>query len=294
MKKALLICITLVLFVLLFLPRGLGEENGNIIAPETLEDRLDHTPLYIYLVDLRDRSRYDAAHIPYACSIPLDSLYDTMIEIIFTRFTYMGTEVIVYGDTAEEESQGVQILEELGFSNVWRLNTLQSWPGRLMSSQDDMRVLGFLDTVDIYGKSVDASLIEGHRLTLVNVWATYTSSCIPEMKALDQLTREYADQGFQVVGLLSDTEDLSLSHVEEKVALAQAIVEKAEAGFPQLLPSHDLYWRVIGQMRAVPTSFFVDETGAMVGSVYVGARSYEEWKTIIEDTFKMLERGRSR
>ena len=291
MKKALLICITLILLVL---SHGLGEENGNIIASETLEDRLDHTPLYIYLVDLRDRGKYDAAHIPYACSIPLDSLRDTMVEIIFTRFTYMGTEVIVYGDTAEEEVLGVQILEELGFNNVWRLNTLQSWPGRLMSSQDDMRVLGFLDTVDIYGKSVDASLIEGHRLTLVNVWATYTSSCIPEMKALDQLAREYADQGFQVIGLLSDTEDFSLSHVEEKVALARSIVEKAGSSFPQLLPSHELYWRVIGQMRAVPTSFFVDETGAVVGSVYVGARSYEEWKPIIEDTFHMLERGRSR
>ena len=163
-----------------------------------------------------------------------------------------------------------------------------------MSSQDDMRVLGFVDTVDIYGKTVDVSLINRHKLTLVNVWATYTSSCIPEMKVLDQLAREYAGRGFQVIGLLSDTEDFFLSHVEEKVAQARSIVEKAGASFPQLLPSHELYWRVIGQMRAVPTSFFVDETGAVVGTIYVGARGYAEWKPIIEHTFELIEHSRSR
>ena len=280
MKKALIAVLAL---TVCFTNIVYAENNGGkVIEPAALQERIDANP-YINLFDLRDEDAFAAGHIPYAASVPLNELGSRMREALDSGFSYMHVEIIVYGDTEEDGVKAAGILNELGFTNVYRLESLEKWTGKLVSLEDEMRLLGDLDTVDIYGNAVDGSLLRGHALTMVNVWATYCSPCINEMSDLGRLAADMKDSGVQIIGLLSDTLDASFSPVEEKVNLARQIVRQTQADYPHLLPSADLYWKVIGQINAVPTTFFVDETGMLVGSAYVGARDYDAWRAIITE-----------
>ncbi|MBR6186834.1 MAG: redoxin domain-containing protein [Clostridia bacterium] len=280
MKKATLICL---IIALCLSSCAFAEETDAIMPADRLQDKLENCPYYIYLLDIRSVTQYRNAHIPYAYSIPLDKLYDTMLDVLYTSFTYMAIEVTVCGETAEEEREGVRILRELGFTNVYRLDTLSSWRGRTVSAEDDLRILGYIDTLDIYGNNIDQTVLKGHKVTMINVWATYWNPCMNELTTLGRLNREYGGEDFQVIGLVSDVLDASLSLVEDKVVSARKIAAETQADYPHLLPSRDLFWKVIGQLNAMPTTFFVDETGLMIGQVVIGSRTYEEWVPIIED-----------
>ena len=286
MKKALIALLALIVCI----ANTAYAENGSekVISAAVLQERMDANP-YINLFDLRDENAYAAGHIPYAASMPLEALEDRMQEALDAGFSYMHVEIIVYGDTEEEEAQAAGILNEMGFTNVYQLESLEKWTGKMVSMEEETRLLGGLDTVDIYGNAIDGSLFTGHILTMVNVWATYCTPCINEMSDLGRLAADMKDSGVQIIGLLSDTMDASFCPVEEKVSLARQIVRRTHADYPHLLPSADLYWKVIGQINAVPTTFFVDETGKLVGNVYVGARNYDAWKAIVNN---MLSRER--
>ena len=279
MKK--MICVILSL-LLLAASGAWAEESADLMTPEALQQRLDSSP-YINLLDVRDIAAYEEAHIPYASSFPLDELKAEMEQVLASGFSAMGTEITVYGDTEEMGIEAAAILRELGFNNVWRLSSMDAWTGKLISAAQEMCLLGGLDTQDIYGNAVDVSLLAGHKLTMVNVWATYCGPCINEMSDLGKLARDLKSEGVQVIGLVSDVVGASFKPDESQVEQARKIVEQTNADYPHLLPSKDLYWKVIGQIEAVPTTFFVDETGMMVGYAYVGARSYDAWKKIAED-----------
>ena len=80
----------------------------------------------------------------------------------------------------------------------------------------------------------------------------------------------------------TSTEDVFLSTAHE-------ILKNAGADYINLVPSKDIYIKVIGQMTAIPTSFFVDETGALIGSSYPGAYTYDEWNSFIQETLHQMK-----
>ena len=144
-------------------------------------------------------------------------------------------------------------------------------------------ILSQFTATDLAGNEVTQSIFEDHPVTMVNVWATFCGPCLGEMPELGELHKEYEDQGFQIVGIVTDTLTwdgaISQSHVE----LAQEIVEETGAEYTHLLPSDDLTACLPWQINSVPTTIFVDETGALIGKGYLGARDKKAWKEIIEE-----------
>ena len=61
-------------------------------------------------------------------------------------------------------------------------------------------ILSSFDTVDLDGNAVDQGVFSEHKLTMVNIWATYCGPCISEMPDLGILAEEYEDKGLQVMG----------------------------------------------------------------------------------------------
>ena len=84
------------------------------------------------------------------------------------------------------------------------------------------------------------------------------------------------------MGLVSDALGMDGSVSESQVADARAIVEETGAAYPHIVPSEDLIF-LLQQIFAVPTTFFVDETGAQVGQTYLGAKSEDEWAAIVDE-----------
>lgn len=135
---------------------------------------------------------------------------------------------------------------------------------------------------DLEGNAVDQSIFEGHDLTMINIWATFCRPCLNEMPDLGALHEEYADKGVQVVGIVIDVLNREGALDDGQVALAQEIVEKTGADYLHLLPSNDLINAKLAQVSAVPETIFVDETGSVVGTSYLGARSKKDWQKIID------------
>ena len=151
------------------------------------------------------------------------------------------------------------------------------------SSSSQASLLGEFAAQDLQGNDVDQSILEGHPVTMVNIWATFCGPCLSEMPDLGALHTEYADKGFQVVGIVIDVLQRDGSLDNDQVALAAEIVEKTGANYLHLLPSNDLINAKLAQVTAVPETFFVDESGNLLGDSYLGARSKEEWQKIIDE-----------
>lgn len=142
---------------------------------------------------------------------------------------------------------------------------------------------------DLDGNEVDQTIFAEHDLTMVNIWATSCGPCLNEMPELGELNTEYADQGFQVVGIVMDVLNQDGSFNESQLDTARAAVEATGASYTHLLPSPDLIAAKLNQVTGVPETIFVDKDGNQVGESYLGARPKDGekgWSTIID---KLLE-----
>ena len=80
-------------------------------------------------------------------------------------------------------------------------------------------------TTDMNGIVVTQKVFEEHKVTMIILWGTFCSPCISEMPDLAELNKEYADQGFQVIGIPVDIVDQNLIKIDDKVKDANDVVE---------------------------------------------------------------------
>jgi len=113
------------------------------------------------------------------------------------------------------------------------------------------------------GETITLSELRG-RPVLVNIWATWCPPCRAEMPALERTYKERQSQGFLVLGVNATNQDDRLS------ALAFA----ADQGltFPILFDTDGQVSRLY-QVRALPSSFFIDAQGVIQEVVIGGPMS---------------------
>ena len=147
---------------------------------------------------------------------------------------------------------------------------------------DKNEIFGEFKTKTLDGKDVNQDIFAEADLTMVNIWGTFCGPCIREMPDLGELSREYADKGFRMVGIISD-----VSQPEDETALE--IVDKTEADYTHLVIPDDanMQYRILRNAQVVPTTIFLDKNGNQVGETYPGAKSKKQWIAVID---KMLEK----
>ena len=143
--------------------------------------------------------------------------------------------------------------------------------------------------VDLSGNEVTDAIFSGHKLTMVNIWGTYCGPCIREMPELGKLSAEYADKGVQIIGIICDSVDYTYQPVDSVLTTAQSIIMQTGANYRHLVLSESLSTRFMQGVTAVPTTFFVDETGETIGEAVIGSRSYEQWKAVFEKLLSEAE-----
>ena len=114
-----------------------------------------------------------------------------------------------------------------------------------------------LENVD--GETVRLSELRG-RPVVVNVWTSWCPPCREEMPALQRVYRDYQESGLVMLGLNSTVQD------QREVALAFAAEQNLT--FPILLDTSGEATRLY-QVRALPTTFFIDAQG-MIQQVIAG------------------------
>lgn len=81
-------------------------------------------------------------------------------------------------------------------------------------------------TVDINNNPVDDSILQGHKLTMVNVWGTFCGPCIEEMPDLQALYAENKGKDVNVIGIACD----ALEQDGREFVLGEARRITSEAG----------------------------------------------------------------
>lgn len=149
-------------------------------------------------------------------------------------------------------------------------------------------ILSNFTSTDVDGNTVDQSIFKGKKLTMVNVWTTYCGYCIQEMPWLAELNEEYSENGFQVVGIVTDVVDYYGNIDSAQIELAKEIIDETGADYLHILPSASLNEAKLSEVVSVPETIFIDENGNQVGESYPGARSKEMWKEIIDGLMENL------
>ena len=130
-------------------------------------------------------------------------------------------------------------------------------------------------TTDREGNAWDESVFADHVLTMLNFWEPWCGPCVGEMSDLQRLQEEYADRGFQILGIYATP------GMESDV---QAVLDYTGVTYP-ILHYTDAFDRF--QSGYVPTTVFIDREGRVLGegdaALHVGSDSYDGWAAIVED-----------
>ena len=138
------------------------------------------------------------------------------------------------------------------------------------------------ETTDLDGNVIkSADLFKGHQLTMVNIWGTFCGPCIDEMPELEKLNYRLRQKDCAIVGIVCDVESPEDS---ETIGAAKSLIDEIGVKYTNLTPWEDTF--DLFPAEYVPTSYFVDEKGQIVGEAAVGARSADNYEELIDELLK--------
>lgn len=142
------------------------------------------------------------------------------------------------------------------------------------------------DAPTLDGETITSDCFAESKLTMLNVWATYCNPCLNEMPDLGEIATAYDSADFQMIGIVSD-----VSVFSEEAAIAEAtdlVAQTGAATYPHLLLNESLYQNLVGGIDSVPTTFFVNQKGELLGYM-IGAQAKETWEGIIDELLAEME-----
>lgn len=142
---------------------------------------------------------------------------------------------------------------------------------------------------DIEGNDiVSATVFAENKITMVNVWATFCQPCIQELPDLEELNNSWKDKGIQIVGIVSDVADSEGNYDKTYWDLGKSILKENGVTYKNIICDISTFWDKVN-LDAVPTTFFVDKNGKLVGKVQVGSVSKEEYTVLAEEALGMVQ-----
>ena len=109
------------------------------------------------------------------------------------------------------------------------------------------------ETTDLDGNPVNSEeLFAGHKVTMINIWATWCQPCEREMPDIETLAADYAEDGCQIIGICDDASS-------SNVATVKNLLSGRGVTYLNLKPPAGME-NIFGDY-AYPNSFFVDSEG---------------------------------
>lgn len=127
------------------------------------------------------------------------------------------------------------------------------------------------ETVDIDGNKVSSDDFSDAKVIMINFWEPWCGPCVGEMSDLEMIYQNYKDEGFVILGVFtSEGMDKDVINVIEQTGVTYPIIRATK--------SMEHY-----MTQFVPTTVFFDsEWNMLIDEQIPGARSYEEWESLVE------------
>lgn len=140
---------------------------------------------------------------------------------------------------------------------------------------------------DLDGNEISSSdVFAAADVTMVNIWGTFCSPCISEMPDLGELSREYAERGFQILGVVFDVTEIGSSTAKD----AKEIIEGTGADYTHVILNDELAKLMGSEVFAIPSTLFVDKDGRILTSMILGSNSKDRWAAAAD---KVLEKAKA-
>ena len=120
------------------------------------------------------------------------------------------------------------------------------------------------ETQDTDGNTVSfADILPDHKVTMVNLWATWCGPCTEELPDLQKLSKEFEAQDCQIIGICLDYQE------GEDTTEVKKILEDAGVTYLNLLaPKEEVE---LLQISTYPTTYFVNSEGRLLTMQLQGA-----------------------
>jgi len=139
---------------------------------------------------------------------------------------------------------------------------------------------------NLNGADVNISDFRG-KIVFLNFWASWCSTCVAEMPAMEKLHQKLKNEDFALVTV----------SIQESAAAVKRFFKQNQLTFTALLDSNGKTVPGFG-IRAIPTTLILDKSGRIVGRA-MGARQWDSresiamFKQLIDEPLADSKEGRS-
>ena len=156
-------------------------------------------------------------------------------------------------------------------------------PSRVLAAEDEKEEVSFrLKGLD--GRAFELEKLRGNVL-LVSFGATWCQPCVAELRALEELKREYAGRPVRILWVTIEGEDEISDRDLREYARRQRVT------LPVLRDVGKLTYAQFSSRLRVPLVVFFDAEGRVVRPVQFGMAKPEEYKTRVRERIDKLLAG---
>lgn len=134
---------------------------------------------------------------------------------------------------------------------------------------------------DLNGDAQTQELVLKNRLTLVEVWGTYCTSCKATIGDTEKVYEKYRGKGVGVIGIVVDLTDEEGNIDDQKVAAARKIADDKGIKFTNISVPGEVA-PALQSISVIPSYFLLNDKGEAVSPVYDATKSVSEWSEIID------------
>ena len=145
-------------------------------------------------------------------------------------------------------------------ANVSKVNAVEKNEGNKVAN---------FSWIDKGGRKMSFSDFSKGNIVLINFWATWCGPCRHELPDLIALDSEYKNKNIKIIGISLDRDTDVLNVVHD-------FVTQSNLTYPVVIDNGELE-NAFGGIRGIPTSFFVNRKGEIVGKM-IGMQTKETFQ----------------